>query len=77
MNTKRVSVRDLRRNLAQFLSGTEAVSIGDYYNLRAIIVPVQAYGYDNASRAKAMRAAKKSFAALATREHPRSGSPLR
>lgn len=77
MNAKRVGVKQLRRELKSFIEGSEAVSIGDYYKLRAILVPVPQHGYGDAEKTKAIRAAKKLFAALIAREHPKSGSLLR
>jgi hypothetical protein len=78
VNTKRVGVKELRRNLKAFIEGSEAVSIGDHYTIRAILVPVPKHsGYSDSERAKAIRATKKLFAALIAREHPKSGSLLR
>ncbi len=77
MNTMRVTVRDLRKNLKQYLDGSEAVAIGDYYELRAFVVPVPKHTcYDQTARAKAIRAARRAFAAVVEREHPKSGSLL-
>jgi len=77
MNTRRVGIRQLRKNLKQFIEGSEAVAIGDYYRIRAIIVPVPDCEYGDAAKTKAIRAAKKLFAALTARESPKSGSLLR
>jgi hypothetical protein len=78
MNTQRVTVRDLRKNIKQFLDGSEAVAIGDYYALRGFVVPVPKHSnYNESDRAKAIRLAKAAFAKVIARELPKSGSLLR
>ncbi len=77
MNTTRVGVKALRRNLKKFIEGYEAIAIGDYYHVRAILVPVPPAGYGDNEKQKALRVAKQKFNALLKRESPRSGSLLR
>lgn len=59
---KRIHVRDLRKNLRAYLRGGGVVSIGDEYNLRAILVPIPEHEqWSTASRRKAITEAKRQF----------------
>ena len=67
LTTKRVAVREVRRNLAAHLRSEEVTHIGNYANLRAFIVPVKCpqdenrYYMTEAEKRRAIREAVSNF----------------
>ena len=59
---RRIRVRDLRKNLRAYLRGGGVVSIGDAYQLRAILVPIPEHEqWSTAARRRALTEAKRQF----------------
>lgn len=62
--TNRLTVRELRAKLKQHIDASEATTIGNYYDLRAILVPVPRHDrWTKAERVKALKKAMKMFKA--------------
>jgi hypothetical protein len=58
---KRTSVRDARANLSELMKGTEAIAIGDYYRLRAVLVPIPLWPFGDAEQKQAAKKARAAF----------------
>lgn len=59
----RMSVRDARARFCELAKGTEAVAVGNYHELRAIIVPIPSWPWDEAAKKKAAAKARAAFEA--------------
>lgn len=66
-----ISVRELRANLKEYLDATDAVIIGDRWNVRAILVPMPLSHWSNRKEANAANSrAKKRFTDALRRAWP-------
>ena len=67
MPTQRCTVRELRTNLKKHIDSTEATTVGNYYDLRAVVVPIPRHDrWNKKERVAALKKARQLFeAALA------------
>jgi len=58
---KRTSVREARARFCELTKGSEAVAVGNYHELRAIIVPIPSWPWGDTERKKAAAKARAAF----------------
>lgn len=64
MTPKRCTVRELRAKLKQHIDAAEATTVGNYYDLRAVIVPIPRHDrWNKKERLAALKKARQLFEA--------------
>ena len=62
MPTQRCTVRELRTNLKKHIDSAEATTVGNYYDLRAVVVPIPRHDrWNKKERAAALKKARRLF----------------